>query len=99
MIVCPSADESVAVALHSFRQGARIFYNLLLITLEGWLLGFVETDRLGRNHMHQRPSLDAGESLRINFFGKFLFAQDQAATRPAQSLVRRRRHEIGVLDR
>ena len=35
----------------------------------------------------------------INFLRVFLLAQNQAAARPAQRLVRRGRHKIRVLDR
>src|ERR1035438_1118545 len=59
----------------------------------------MQANRLCRDDVHQRPPLNAREDLRINLLRVFLFAQHQPSSRPAQRLVRRRRHEIGVRHR
>ena len=63
VIVRAAADQPVAVTLHAIRQGGRILDDLPLVGLERRLQRFVETDRLARDHMFQRPALDAGEHL------------------------------------
>ena len=47
--------------------------------------------------MHQRPALHAGEHRRVELLRDLLvIGQDHAAARPAQRLVRRRRHDMRV---
>ena len=48
--------------------------------------------------MHERPALNSGKCLRIDFFGIFFFAEDQPATRTPQGLMRGRCHKIGMFD-
>src|SRR3546814_20955578 len=50
---------------------------------------FAEGHRLGRDHMFQRTTLDAGEDRRIELLGQHhVLGQDQTAAPPAQRLVR-----------
>ena len=58
----------------------------------------METDGLGGDDVHERAALDAGEGLGINFLGVFLLAEDQAAARSAQRLVRGGGDKVGVFD-
>ena len=58
----------------------------------------MKTNGFGGDHMHERPALDAGKGLRIDFFSVFFFAQNEPATRTAQGLVRGRCHKIGMFD-
>src|SRR3546814_14990888 len=61
---------------------------------------FAEGHRLGRDHMFQRTTLDAGEDRRIELLGQHLvIGEDQAAARTAQRLVRGRRHAMGIFER
>src|SRR5258706_10206475 len=99
MVVRSSADQAIAVALHSFGQSPCIFYNLLLVSFETGLQRFMETNRLGRYDVHERTALNAWECLRINFFRIFLFAKHQAAARAPQGLMGGGGDKIGMLDR
>src|ERR1041384_7514917 len=99
MIVGSTTDQAITIALHPFGKGFCIFDNLLLVRLEGWLQRLLETDRLCRNHMHERTALDARERLGIDFLRVFLFAHNQPAARTAQRFVRRSGYKISVLDR
>src|ERR1044071_4640992 len=51
------------------------------------------------DHMHERAALHAGENGRVDLFGEFLFAHDDAATRPTQTLMRGGRDKLCVRDR
>ena len=53
------------------------FDDLLLVSLERGLQRLVETDRLGRDDVHERAALDAGEHLRIDLLRVFFLAEDQ----------------------
>jgi hypothetical protein len=67
MIVRAAADERKPLSLHAVRQRRRVLDDLLLIGFERRLQRFVETHRLARDDVHQRPALDSRERLRINF--------------------------------
>src|SRR4030095_4748826 len=51
------------------------------------------------DHMHEWATLHAGENGRVDLLGEFLFAHDDAATRPAQTLVRSSGDKLRVRDR
>src|SRR3546814_3750840 len=64
--------------------------DCLCISLELRLQRFAESNGLGSNDMHQRTALQTGEYRRIDLLGNgFIIGQHHAATRTAQSLVRR----------
>ena len=73
--------------------------NLALIFAELRLQRFMKANRFRCDHMHERAALHAWENGRIDLLGKFLFAHDDAATRTAQTLVRRRGDKLRVRDR
>ncbi|KAG0921463.1 hypothetical protein G6F32_015093 [Rhizopus arrhizus] len=59
--------------------------------------GLAQRDGLGRDDVHQRAALQAGENGRIDFLRDVaVIAQDHAATRPAQRLVRGGRGDVGM---
>src|SRR6185369_5200291 len=99
MVVGASTDEAVGISLHSLCQGSGVFYNLLLVCLKTGLGRLMEAHRLGGNDVHQRPSLDSRERLRIDFLGELLFAQNESAPRPSPRLVRGGGYKIGMFDR
>src|SRR6185369_16265559 len=97
MVVRAATDKPVAIALHAFGHRTRIFYNLLLVSLESRLKRFVKADCFGRNDVHQRSTLDSGKSLGINFFGKLFSAENKTAAGTTQCLVCRCCDKICVL--
>jgi len=63
MIVRAAADQPVAVALHAIGQRRGILHDLLLIRpLNAGCKCFMEANCFARDHMLQRPALDAGET-------------------------------------
>ena len=76
-----------------------VVHDLLLICLEPGLERFVEADGLGRDDVHERAALDAGEDLAVDVLGELLLADDDAAARAAQALVRGGGDEIRDADR
>ena len=81
------------------RQYRRILDHLLLIGLEVRRQRFLEGDRLGGDHMHQRAALQPGKDRRIDRLLMLGLHQDDAAARTAQALVGGRRDHIGMRDR
>ena len=73
----------------SSRQRARVLDHLALVRDERGLRGFAQGHGFGRDHMHQRSALTTGEHSRVDLLDQLRVCQDHAATRPAQSLVRR----------
>ena len=96
MIIGAPTDQPVAIAFHSFGQSAAVSDHLLLVGFKAGLRCFLETDRLGGNHVHERPALDTGENLRIDLLGVFFRTEDQASARSPQSFVRRGGDEVGM---
>ena len=80
----------------------RVLHDLCLVGLELGLQRFLERDRLGRDHVHQRAALDAGEDDRLQLLLD-LFAgvlrHDDAAARAAQGLVGGRGDDVRVRQR
>jgi hypothetical protein len=62
--------------------------HLLLIGAEFGPQRLAEGDRLGRDHMHQGPALDAGKDRRVELLRqRLVIGQDHPAARAAQRLV------------
>ena len=74
----------------------RVRDHLRLVGDELGEQGFGERDRLGRDDVHERATLHAGEHRRVDGLRVLLPADDGPAARAAQGLVRRRRHELRV---
>src|SRR4029077_5788576 len=60
---------------------------------------FMKTNRFRCDHVHKRAALNARENSRIDLFGEFLFAHDDTATRPTQTLMRGGRDKLCARDR
>ena len=94
-MVVRSARHDAEVILHeSVGKGAGVFHDLALILAESRLERLVERHGLCRDNVHERAPLDTGKDLPVHGFGVLLLAHDHAAPRPAQGLVRRRRHKV-----
>ncbi len=88
MSVCTAGHDIKAVADQRRRQRLCIFNNRCGIGLEGRGQRLTKGNRLTRDHMHQRTSLQAREYGRIDFLGnRLVIGEDHAAAGPAQSLV------------
>ena len=70
-----------------------------LVVPERLALRLQQRDRLGRDDVHERPTLDAREDRLVDRLGEVGPAEHEAAARSAQGLVGRRRHEVGVRER
>ncbi len=91
------------MAAQAFGQRLGVLDHVLRIDLEIRTQRLGERNRLGRDHMHQRAALQTREDRRVQFLGqRLVIAQDQAAARAAQRLVRgggrdmRMRHRGGM---
>ncbi len=82
------------------RHGLRVANDLLDIAFEFRPLRLTKGYSLGRNHMHQRTALNAGEDGRVELLGQCLvIGQDHPAAWAAQSLVRGGRGRMGMGER
>src|SRR4051812_30496902 len=99
MIVRTARNKPISVTSHTFGKSFRIAHYLLLVSLETGLQSFVKTDRLSRDHVHERAPLNAGKNLRIDFLRVFFFAQDQTTARAPEGFVGCSRYKIGVFHR
>ena len=77
------------------RERACVRDDLGGVGAEVGLLGFVEGDRLGRDHVHQRPALQTREHGLVDRRRVFGATEDGARARPAQRFVGRERHDVG----
>src|SRR5690606_21806422 len=81
-------------------EGGSVFDDLLLVLFESGLQCLVEADRLGRDDMHERAALNAGENHGVDLFRKILvIGENETAAGTAQALVGCRRDKVGVLER
>ena len=77
-----------------------VFDDVLRVDLEVRPQRLGERDRLGGDHVHQRPALQAREDRRVELLGqRLVVAQDQAAARAAQRFVRGRGGDMGMRHR
>ncbi len=99
MVVRRAGDDAEAVLLHALAERLGVAHDLLLVGLEFGPQRLAERDRLGRDDVHERAALHAGKHLRVDFLRVLFLAENQAAARAAQGLVRGGRDEIGVGNR
>ena len=92
-------NHAEAFLLHARGQYLRISHHLPLVFDELRRHGFEKAHRLGGDHMHQRSALHAGEDTLVDGGPVFFLREDEAGSRPAQRLVRRGRHNVGVFAR
>ena len=62
MIVRPAGNDAVAALDQHVDHRAGVGQHLLLVAGELGLERLLERDRLGGDHVHQRPALRAGEN-------------------------------------
>ncbi len=96
VVVGAAADEAVAVMDELGGEGLGVDDDLALVLLEAGLQRLVEADGLCGDDVHERAALDAGEDLGVDGLCVLLAADDDAAARAAQALVRGGGDEIGV---
>ena len=100
MVVGAAGDDVEALGTQRLRQRLGILDHVLGVDLEVRAQRLGERHRLGRDHMHQRAALQAREDRRVELLGeRLVVAQDQAAARAAQRLVRGRGGDMGVRHR
>src|SRR5262245_44723585 len=80
-------------------QCFRINDDLPLIIAKLRLEGFVQTDGLCRNHVHQWSALDSGKEHRVDLLREFLLTHNEAASWSAQTLMRGGGDEVCVRNR
>ena len=99
VVVGAAADQPEARGGQRRGQPRGVGDDLPLIGGERRLRGFLEADGLGRDDVHQRSALHAGEHAAIEILRVPFPAQHHAAARSAQRLVGGRRDEVGVRNR
>ena len=101
MVVGAAGNDVNATLNKDTGHCARVLNNLLLVRLELRFHGFLEGNGLGRNHVHQRPSLVTRKNSKIQFLLNIRvgFCQDQAGPGAAQGLVGRGRRHVRDVDR
>ena len=96
MVVGAAGDDLVAARGHGGGEGPGVFDDLRRVLLEFGLEAFAEAHGLGGDHVHERTPLAAGEHGGVDGLGVGGPAEDEAAARAAQRLVRGGGDEIGV---
>src|SRR3546814_16253261 len=69
VVLGAAGNDAVAAVDDHLRHRLGVLHDLLLVGLESGLQRFLERDRLGRDHVHQRAALDAGEEDALQLFG------------------------------
>ena len=95
MVLGSTRDEAGTAAHEPFGERSRVLDDATRVAGELRLARFGERDRLRRHDMRHRPS-EHGRTALVDELGVFGCAQHEAAARPAQRLVRRRRDHVRV---
>ena len=101
-MIVRSAGDDIHTAIHqTLCQCLRVALDLHHVFLERRLQGFLKADSLGRDDVHQRTSLDAGEDgfVEVEAVIDLIRGQDQTAARSAECLVCRRSRHMRIGDR
>src|SRR5260370_14947991 len=98
MVICASGNDPVTMLGNTGTERFCVEHNLSLIFAELRLERFMKTNCLGSDHVHERAALHAGENSCIDLLRELLFANHNAATRPAQTLVRRAGDKLRMRD-
>ncbi len=83
----------------SGRQGTGVRDDVGRVLAEGRLARLPERNRLGRDDVHERAALQAGEHGLVDARRVLSTRQDRAGSRSAQRLVGRERDDVGVWHR
>ena len=95
MRVGSSPDQTQSGTHKLLGHNASIFHDSFLVRLEIGPQRLAERHGFRGNRMHQRAALNPRENALVQRYGPVLRAQDEAAARAAQRLVRRGRDEVG----
>ena len=95
MVVGAARDEIEAARREPLGERLRVVDDRLGVDLERRARRLVRRDGDGGGGVVVRPALQAGEHGLVDGRGQRLLAHHDAAARPAQRLVRRRRHHVG----
>ena len=87
VVIGPARDQAETGLHQLVGQNLGVGDHLGGIRFEVGTQGLAEADRLAGDHVHQRPSLEAGENRRVDLLGSLLGAENDPASRAAQSLV------------
>src|SRR5262249_50590982 len=85
-----------AALLQAGRERVGVRADLALVFAELLRRGDLEAGRLRGDRVLERPALEAGEDRTVEFLRVLLAAEDEAAARARERLVRRRRDEVAV---
>ena len=96
MGVGAARDQAEAPRQHGLGQGLRVLDDLALVGPPRRRLRLAEGHRLGRDHVHERPALDAGQHHAVEVLRMRGAAHHHAAAGAAQGLVRGGGDEVGV---
>ena len=99
MVVGASRDDPQTALVEGGGETSSVGDDLALIAPELRVQGFPESDRLGRNDVHQRSALHARENRAVDPLGELLRAHDETAAWTTQGLVGRGGHEVTVRHR
>ena len=94
-----AGNDAQAALDELFGHGSGVLHHLLAVDLEGRVKGFAEGHGLGGDDVHERTALHAREDGGVDLLLKVGTAEDEAAARTAERLVRGRRHDVGVAER
>ena len=87
MVVGAAGNNSIAVLADARGERFGIDHYLSLIFAKFRLERFVKANSFRSDNVHQWSTLHARENGRIDLLGEFLFAHNNAAPRPAQTLM------------
>ncbi len=99
MRVRAAGDELEPALQQRFAECVCVRADLGLVGAECLCRRDAEARRLRRDRVHERPALHARHHRAVERLRVLLAAEDEAAPRPRERLVRRRRDEVTVLDR
>ncbi len=87
VVVGAAGNDAITVLAEPRGERFGVDHYLPLIFAKLRLERFMKANGFGSDDVHQWAALDARENGRIDLFGEFLFAHNDAAARPAQTLM------------
>ena len=98
MIVCSTGYDLNSTIHQSLAECLCVVNNILLVNLKFRLQCLFEADCLSCDHMHQWSALNTWEDcfVKVILVRNFLTAQNHSASRSAQCLVCRGRHNVCI---
>src|SRR6266481_8921052 len=99
MVVGAAGNDSITVLADARGERFRIDHYLSLIFAKLRLERFMKANGFRSDNVHEWAALHPRENGRIDLLGEFLFAHNNAAPRPAQTLMRGSGDKMRVRDR